>query len=130
MNAWYDIPHHDLTFQLKAGRYLAEDLGATLSLEKKFRNGAKLESFLTVSDTADFDLFGGTTHADHGVRLTWPLGRFKHHKYGPKSAEVKLSARPLGRDIGQFIDTPLPLYELTEPFSYTHLASHWDEIID
>ena len=60
----------------KIGRYLSEDVGGTLALQKRFHNGAVLEGYVTVSDQSDFDLFGGTTHADHGIRLSLPLGGF------------------------------------------------------
>jgi len=34
VNGWYDIPKADLTLYAKAGRYLAEDIGATIGLSK------------------------------------------------------------------------------------------------
>lgn len=126
INAWYDIPKADITIGLKTGRYLAEDWGGTLSLAKEFKNGATLEGYISITDTADFDIFGSTTHADHGIRLTLPLGGYKYTPPG----EIRISAKPLGRNIGQFIDNPLPLYTLSEPFTKAHLIRHWDEITD
>ena len=126
VNAWYDVPKMDFTLKARAGRYLAEDVGLTLGLEKNFDNGAKLEGFTTITDQGDFDAFGGITHAYNGVRLTLPLGGFK---YMPDGSEVRLRAEPFGRDAGQALENPLPLYELTEPFSYRHLAQHWADIL-
>ncbi len=125
VNGWYDIPALDLTLGAKVGRYLAEDFGATLSLGKTFDNGAKLEGYITVSDAVDFDLFGGVTHADHGVRLSLPLGGYK---YVPRGVKADTSFAPFGRDIGQSLDNPLPLYVLTEGFSLRHMADHWGDI--
>lgn len=125
INGYYDIPELDMTMGLKAGRYLAEDLGATLSLQKNFKNGAKLEGFVTLSDQSDFDLFGGTTHSDHGLRFTLPLGGYHKHL---APAKLKFITAPFGRDIGQSIQSPLPLYNLTEPFSKAHILQHWNEI--
>ncbi len=122
---WYDIPRHDITAQIKAGRYLAQDIGTTLSLSKSFQNGAKLEAFTTLSNYADFDLFGGTTHSDHGLRLSLPLGGFKNV---PQNAYIITSIRPFGRDIGQSIIAPENLYDLTAPFSYNHLSKNWNKI--
>ncbi len=127
LKAWYDIPEADLTLGIKAGRYLAEDWGGTLSLQKHFKNGAKLEGYVTLTDRSDFDIFGGATHADHGIRLSLPLGGFK---YMPPSSEVRVIAKPLGRNVGQSLESPLPLYALTEPLSKAHLIRHWDEITD
>ncbi len=127
VNAWYDIPNLDLTVQGRAGRYLAEDVGASLALQKDFKNGAKLEGFVTVSDNADFDVFGGTTHAYNGIRFSLPLGSIKHV---PQGSEIRVKIAPQGRDIGQSIDNPLPLYEATESFSKDHLIAHWNSVLE
>ena len=125
VQGWYDLPVWDTTLNARVGRYLAEDIGATLALQKRFRNGATLEGYVTVSDQRDFDLFGGTTSSDHGIRLTLPLGGFD---YVPDNVNADLRFAPFGRDIGQSVRNPIPLYELTEPFSARHIAQYWDEI--
>jgi len=127
LSAWYDVPEADITLQARAGRYLAEDLGGTLALHKDFINGAKLEGFVTISDSADFDVFGGTTHAYHGIKLSMPLGSIK---YVPSGSEVRFTAAPFGRDTGQSLDNPLKLYEITENFSKSHIIQHWDSVMD
>ncbi len=126
VKAWYDIPKHDLTLQGRAGRYLNEDIGATISLLKDFKNGAKLESYITISDQAEADLFGGTTHADHGLRLSLPLGSIKHV---PQGSKTELNISPMGRDIGQILDNPMKLYEITKGFSYQHMVNNWDGVV-
>ncbi|MCK5284293.1 MAG: YjbH domain-containing protein [Alphaproteobacteria bacterium] len=126
INGWYNIPKHDLTLQARFGRYLAEDIGGTLSLNKQFKNGANLKSFVTITDNADFDLFGGTTHAYHGMQLSLPLGGFK---YMPNNTHINIKTSPFGRDTAQSLNTPLPLYELTQGFSYEHMVKYWDNII-
>lgn len=125
LSASYDIPHWDVTLKALAGRYLAEDIGTEFGLEKRFENGARLESFITVSEQQDFDLFGGTTHSYHGIRLTLPLGGFSP---ALQNATKIAAVKPFGRDIGQRINSPLPLYEVTEPFSYEHITRHWEQI--
>ncbi|MGZ9097359.1 MAG: YjbH domain-containing protein [Micavibrio sp.] len=127
LKAWYEIPRTDLTLGIRAGRYLAQDLGGTLSLTKTMNNGATIEAFATATDQADFDLFGGTTHLYSGLRLTLPLGNVP---LLPDGSHAKIAAAPLGRDIGQTLDSPLPLYALTEPFSYRSLAQNWESVID
>ena len=127
LKTWYEIPETDLTVGFKAGRYLGEDLGGTLSLTKEMQNGVKIEAFATATNNADFDLFGGTTHLYGGLRLTMPLGNVP---YVPQGSHARLSAAPLGRDMGQTIDQPLPLYDLTTPFSYRAMASGWNAVTD
>ena len=126
VNGWYDIPGQDLTLNIKAGRFLAEDLGARISAVKRFDNGAKLEGFVTLSNQADFDLFGGTTHSYNGIRLSLPLGGIK---YVPRGVAFNAKFEPFGRDIGQDIQKPISLYEATEPLSFPHLKRHWNKIV-
>lgn len=126
LNIWYDVPGIDATLKLKAGQFLAGDRGGALSLEKVFDNGVTLEGFVSISGMADIDPYGGTTHAYNGVRLTIPF----HHNLG--KARVRTAARlevsPQGRDSAQSLETPMPLYELTEPFSYRHIERHWQDL--
>lgn len=127
LNAWYDWPGENVTAYVKAGRYLAGDLGVTAGLEKSFANGAKLEGFVTLTDNADVDLFGGETHAFHGVSLSLPLGGAP---YVPDGSTFKFRAEPFGRETGQTLDKPLSLYALTEPFTFDHMARNWAEIVE
>lgn len=125
VNGWYEFPEQNLTLYSKIGRYLAEDTGATIGIKHSFQNGAALEGFATLTNAADFDLFGGTTHAYQGVRFTLPLGSIK---YIPDGSVVRVKTTPLGRDTGQSLDAPLKLYEMTEPFSAGHMAQYWEEV--
>lgn len=127
LKTWYEIPETDLTIGLKAGRYLGQDLGGTLSLTREMQNGVKIEAFATATNRADFDLFGGTTHLYSGLRLTMPLGNVP---YVPRGSHARLHAAPMGRDMGQVLDSPLPLYDLTTPFSYRAIASGWNAVTD
>lgn len=126
-NMWYDLPHHDLTLKASVGRFLAEDFGGTLSLQKNFKNGITLEGFVTLSDNADFDLFGDTTHAYHGVRLNIP---FYRNKRLPEGLNINTRVEPFGRDIGQRIDTPVSLYNVTNVLSFPHIIKHWGDITE
>lgn len=127
VNAYYDLPFEDITINAATGRFLGADSGARLGFMKGFDNGVRLEGFVTLSDTGDPDPFGGTTHADHGVRLTLPLGGFK---YLPDYSSARVSARPFGRDIGQSLNKPLDLYAITTPFTLPHMTQHWGDVIE
>ncbi len=127
LKAWYEIPQTDLTLGLKVGRYLAEDIGGTLSLSKFMENGARIEAFATATDNADVDLWGGTTHLYSGMRLTLPLGNLP---LLPSGSRARIGIMPLGRDHGQSLDSPLPLYETTEPLSFRHMAQHWTKVTE
>lgn len=123
VNLWYDLPLWDMTARLSAGRYLAEDTGATLGLQKHFENGSLLEAFVTMTGLRDADPFGNAAHAYNGLRLSVPLGGYK---YVPRNTDINLKAEPFGRDAGQRLENPLPLYELTQPFTAQHMARNWN----
>ncbi len=127
LQAWYEIPRTGLTIQARAGRYLAEDIGGTLALQRDFANGAKLGAFVAVTDTTDIDIFGSATHVYSGLNLRLPLGHIEH---GLEGSKIRLRAAPLGRDAGQALDAPLKLYEISEPLSKRHIARHWTGVVD
>lgn len=126
VQAWYEIPGTNITLQTRLGRYLAEDIGGTLALKHHFNNGAALEVFATATDHADFDIFGSQTHLYSGLKMRLPLGNVPHL---PVSSDIRFKVEPFGRDTGQALDTPMPLYEITEPLSYRHLAENWNDIV-
>ncbi len=127
LNGWYDLPEHNLTLNTKIGRYLGGDIGATFGLNKTFQNGTKLNSEITLTNLADTDIFGGTTHAYGGLSLSIPLGQIKHV---PEGTKIHLKTAPFARDAGQYLNNPMPLYALTEPLSYRHIIENWGDVVE
>ncbi len=127
INAWYDIPHHDITIKSSIGRFLGTDIGLGIGLEKKFKNGATLQADFAISNHADHDIFGGTTHANHSLSLNLPLGAFP---ITPSGSTATTKVAPFGRNIAQRINKPFDLYKETEGFTLNHTATHWTEILD
>ncbi len=123
VNAWYHWPQSDLVMQASAGRYLAEDFGGSLSIEKSFKNGVKLSTYATLTDQKDQTLLGGTSNIFHGFSISVPLG---HIPKIPGGSRIVQKIEPFGRDQGQRIDKAAPLYDLTERFSGHHLSQHWN----
>ncbi len=127
LNLWYEVPKTNITSFARVGRYLGGDFGATVGLENKFDNGVKLKGFATVTDEADSNLFGGTSHLYSGVKLSLPIGNIP---YVPKTSRIDFEVSPLARDSGQSLDNPMPLYELTEPLSYRQIERSWKNLLD
>ena len=128
LNGWYRFPQNpNLLLKARIGRYLAEDVGGSLTLSHKFNNGTELEGFITHTDASDTSVFGEDTYLYNGVRLSLPLGNIP---YTSISTSAELIAAPFGRDNGQTIQKPVDLYDLTEAFSLQHMSSHWGDIIN
>ncbi len=127
INAWYDIPHHDITVNARAGRFLGTDWGASAGLQKEFKNGATLKSTISISNAADSDVFGGTTHANHNISLTLPLGSTP---LIPTGSSIKTTLSPFGRNAAQSLNKPIDLLSMTEGFTVDHIAKYWDKVLD
>lgn len=67
---YWDTGWNGVNAQLDAGRYLAGDWGATMTLSRRFNNGWEVAGFATATDA---DLTGSFSRFDKGVRLTVPL---------------------------------------------------------
>ncbi len=86
---YWDTGFHDIDVQLDAGRYLAGDLGATLSVSRNFENGWEVGAFATITD-ASSDEFGEGSF-DKGVFFRIPVAFFSPRETG-MSAEARVSS--------------------------------------
>ena len=127
LNLWYQLPNSNVTSFAKIGQYLGEDLGATLGIETKFKNGTRLKGFVTATNEADSNLFGGTSHLYSGIELKLPIGNIP---YVPKGSRIDTSFVPLARDAGQTLDVPVSLYEVTAPWQYPEIAQSWEDFLN
>ncbi len=105
VSAYLELPKNYL-LQVDAGRYLAGDVGGTVSLTRTFNNGWRLGGFFTLTDVSADDFGEGSF--DKGIRLSiplnWLLGKPSRNAYG-------LTIRPVQRDGGQRVSVPGRLYE-------------------
>ena len=101
--------------QIDVGRYLAGDVGATVSLDRWFENGWKVGGFATLTDA-------GTGAFDQGIRLevpvSWITGR-------PSRKVTPLTLRSQGRNEGARLDVQGRLYETLSPAQTEGLDGQW-----
>ncbi|MEH7828679.1 YjbH domain-containing protein [Gemmobacter denitrificans] len=106
--------------QIDVGRYLAGDIGATISLDREFANGWRVGAFATKTNVSEEDFGSGSF--DKGIRLeipfAWGLGRPTR-----KSAEAVI--RPFGRDGGQRIEVEGRLYETLRDYRDSGINEQW-----
>lgn len=106
--------------QLDVGRYLAGDWGATVSIDREFRNGWRVGAYATLTDVS-FDDFGEGSF-DKGLRFVIPLepliGRPSRQRY---AAQIQ----PLSRDGGARLRVNGRLYESVRAFHASGLESSW-----
>jgi len=106
--------------QVDAGRYLAGDWGATISLDREFENGWRVGAFATKTDVSAQDFGEGSF--DKGIRITapvsWLLGT-------PTRQSPTAVIRSLTRDGGQRLNVRGRLYDTVRPSRQTDIADSW-----
>ena len=92
--------------QLDVGRYLAGDVGGTVTLTREFRNGWRIGGFFTLTDVSSAEFGEGSF--DKGINLTIPVGWFLGQ---PDKRTINTTIRPIQRDGGARLSVPGRLYE-------------------
>jgi hypothetical protein len=118
-SAYYDIGR-GFTGQIDVGRYLGEDVGATLTIDREFQNGWKVGAFATKTDMSTEDFGEGSF--DKGIRLTipvaWTTGK-------PSVNSVETVVRPLTRDGGARLELDGRLYETIRGAQVGDMYDRW-----
>ena len=104
LSAYYDFGN-GFHGQVDAGRYLAGDWGAGISLDREFANGWRLGAFATLTDISAEDFGEGSF--DKGIRLSIPTDYLVGT---PTRARVSTGIRSLSRDGGARLRVPDRLY--------------------
>lgn len=110
----------DFYGQVDVGRYLAEDVGATFTLERVFANGWSVGAFATFTDVSA-DEFGEGSF-DKGILLSVPLGWFNSRS---NVLVEPLTIRPLQRDGGARLNVDKRLYPLVEDGQRPRVEEQW-----
>jgi hypothetical protein len=99
-NTRVNVPEIDITFDMKAGRFLAGDPGVRFTVSK-FINGVILKAWYSITDTSEFSDSFNDGYSDKGVSISIPLRML----LGTDSKTVyHYSLSPWLRDTGQDID--------------------------
>ncbi|MBB3994041.1 hypothetical protein GGR95_001682 [Sulfitobacter undariae] len=122
VSAYYEF-QNGYTGQLDVGRYLAGDVGATVTLEREFDNGWKVGGFFTLTNVSKEDFGEGSF--DKGINITvptsWLLGK-------PDTRLRRTSIRPLTRDGGARLSVPGRLYEQVRSGHREQLVETWSGV--
>lgn len=105
---YWDTGLHDVNATLRAGRYLAGDLGATLDLSRVFRNGVKIGAFATKTNVSAAQFGEGSF--DKGVYVNIPFDAFVIRSSANFAGVLW---HPLTRDGGAILNRRFALMELT-----------------
>ncbi len=121
VSLYYDTPLKDWDLAIHAGRYLAQDWGATFEVSKRFPNGWEVGAFASFTDVP-FDEFGEGSF-DKGLTLSIPLdwGLQRDTK-----SRASLNLRPIQRDGGQRLRPGSRLFGLVRDGLQREVSPQWD----
>lgn len=109
--------------QVDVGRYLAGDIGTTVTLTREFANGWRVGGFFTLTDVSSADFGEGSF--DKGINLTIPMSWFLGT---PGKRSVSTTIRPIQRDGGARLSVPGRLYEQVRSGHRNALENQWSRV--
>jgi Exopolysaccharide biosynthesis protein YbjH len=122
VSAYYDFGNGYLG-QLDVGRYLAGDVGATISVDRVFANGWRVGAFATVTDVSAGEF--GEGGFDKGIRFSipfnWALGTDTRRGFG-------MTLRPKGGDGGARVEVDDRLYDSIRDYHTDGLDPDWGRV--
>ena len=105
---YYDSPWYDLSFQLRAGQYLAGDRGITFQVSRRFSTGVEIGVLATKTNVSSTRFGEGSFDKAFFIRipLDWVL---------PTHSQILLNEfiRPVQRDGGQLLAGDATLFDFT-----------------
>ncbi len=122
VSAYYDFGNGFLA-QLDVGKYLAGDVGATISVDRVFANGWRVGAFATVTDVSSEEF--GAGGFDKGIRfsipLNWALGNDTKQSFGTV-------LRPSSGDGGARLDVGGRIYDSVREYHTDALDPEWGRV--
>lgn len=122
VSAYYNFDN-GFDVQVDAGRYLAGDYGATLTVARTFNNGWRAGAFATLTDVP-FEDFGEGSF-DKGIFFeipyAWALGT-------PTKQRARQTLRPTQRDGGARLDSQYRLFDVVKDYHRDGLDDSWGRV--
>lgn len=123
VSVYYQSPWYGLDFEVDAGRYLAGDTGATLTISRRFSTGVEIGVFATFTNVP-FSQFGEGAF-DKGFIIRIPMDFMVPLD---SQSELNLDLRPVTRDGGQMLQPEMELYNQLRRTDYGELVHNADAL--
>ena len=125
INFYYREPMTRVLFQLKGGRFLAEDSGFSFNFSREFKSGLNMGVFFSLTDISKAEFGEGSF--DKGFFFNIPIQVF-FDQYSRGSSGFGL--RPLTRDGAQPLTVAQSLWSTTNQANKDQLIYGWDGFYD
>ncbi|MFY9260325.1 MAG: YjbH domain-containing protein [Gallionella sp.] len=115
----YRLPINGVTATVRAGRFLAGDLGGRIEMKRRFRSGFEIGAWYSLTNGNDITMPGTPLkpYHDKGVFMLVPLDTLLTKD---TQSTVKMPISPWTRDVGQMVASPSDLYDMMES-TYTNM---------
>tara|TARA_B100000212_G_scaffold298715_1_gene243047 strand:- start:4183 stop:6324 length:2142 start_codon:yes stop_codon:yes gene_type:complete len=120
---FYDMPK--ITLQVLAGKYLAGDIGATVDISRRFKNGYTLGVFATKTNVSAEEF--GEGGFDKGFYFSIPLDVFFTNY---QTGQITFGMHPLTRDGGALLSQFHALWGITGNSEKRALLNDWDHVLN
>lgn len=114
LNAYLAEPKNRLIFHLSYGKYLAKDKGFTFDISRKFKNGASMGAYFSLTNISKEDFGEGSF--DKGIYFQYPINIF-NDKNNTNSFSA-FNYKPITRDGAAKLTAPKRLQSLTHGSQY------------
>ena len=121
---YYDLPN-DWIVKIDTGKYLAGDLGSTISIKRTFNNGWQFGAYATLTDVP-FSTFGEGSF-EKGLTIRAPLNWFT----GRKSRSLQHAViRPITGDGGAKLELSDDkyLYGVVSEYDLKNISDNWSRV--
>ncbi|MFQ5586412.1 MAG: YjbH domain-containing protein [Thermodesulfobacteriota bacterium] len=103
----FNIRRHNVTIDLKSGRFLAGDVGTRITLSKRIR-GVLLSVWYSITDTSVFNDEFNRGYHDKGISIVIP---FRIFKGSDTKTAYTYALSPWTRDVAQDVDSYTQLFD-------------------
>jgi hypothetical protein len=109
----YRLPFHDMTATLRAGQFLAKDIGSRFELKRRFRSGFEIGAWYTWTNGNDITSPGSpdNPYQDKGIYISMPFNTLLTKD---TQGRGNFAIAPWVRDVGQMVVSPGDLFDLVE----------------
>ncbi len=114
LNTYLAEPKHRLIFHLSYGKYLAKDEGFTFDVSRRFKNGASMGVYFSLTNISKEDFGEGSF--DKGIYFQYPLNIFNKNRN--TNSFSSFHYKPITRDGAAKLNVPKRLQSLTQGSQY------------
>ena len=118
INGWLGSALDDTMVKVAAGRFLAEDIGVQVNVEKQFDSGVIVGAFAAKTDVSAEEFGEGSFNK--GFYISIPFELMQIFDSGSRAA---FGWAPITRDGGQMLNRPRRLYDMTQSRSNYYTPS-------